>query len=506
MDKPVVYLASANPTTLAKEYEAYLGELKIEIKAISRLLNDLELKDLLTFTAYATETDADDIHNAVISIDKNLAVFHYCGHASQTHFTLTDGSYHQDRFLKLLSGKKPKLVFLNGCSTYGYVEALLDHGVEAVIATSTAVPDGPASQFAIKFYESFTRPRRSLQQAFDEAVSTLPSLTGRQSLYLRGAIPTGPPETPCAWGLYCRNDAVLTWCLLNDRSLLPAEKGLADKQLAYLCGRDEYRTAFDASFSLDAMNRPVQHYLLVGEDCQSPLGLARKLVYEKITNKPENHYNYPFHPEDNRTVYLNGSHKNVNKISFAIYEVLKGRTKTSSYSFPDFLKIPEVQHNEYTLVALKISADDLNGSVRQAIRQFMDQFRPAEPAAQPAKPPYFLFFWNIIYTPKENWFSAFFEGNPVRKILRPFQESDLVNPQEPEKSALIILNQDEQFLSVPKGENELHRWFRNYLQSVPETEREKVAGEVFRSKKIDVEVLEDKLLTLIAHLRLSQTR
>lgn len=510
MSKPVVFLASANPSSL--DNGPYLREIKDEIKYIDELLTELELKEEIIYPTPSTETDATILHNAFVKISQNLTIFHYCGHASQTNFTLTDGNYNQDRLLKLLSGKKPKLVFLNGCSTYGYVEALLNAGVEAVIATSTSVPDGQASEFAKQFYFSFTRPLKSLKESFDEAVSTSAVLSGKTSIFLRGGFPTEIPDAPCSWGLYYSQPEILKWFLVEKRNY--AEKRpLIDRQKAFLCDRDQYRNVFDPSFNLnlglDVLYRPVQHYLMVGEDYQSPLGLARKLVYEKITKNPDRIYNYPFDPNDRRRdaddmlVKLNRAYDNATKIRRELYRVVKGQDNSTSLSYEDFIRISEVKNSQYTLIAVEINADDLLENVVRSIRQFMSDFKPADPEPNPGGQPYLLFFWNIIYTPKDAWYSFIVPGNSVRKILRPFKDSGLFNPDDPANSPLIILNQNDELLAVPDQKKYLEEWFRKYLRNASETDKEKVINSIFQSdnpKKIDVPDLEDKLMMLIERL------
>ncbi|GAB3902242.1 hypothetical protein GCM10028803_28460 [Larkinella knui] len=515
MSKPVVFIASANPSTLNDG--PYLDALKEEIKYIDELLTELELNDEIIYPTPSTETDATIIHKALVKISQNLTIFHYCGHASQTNFTLTDGSYSQDRLLKLLSGKKPKLVFLNGCSTYGYVDALLNAGIEAVIATSTSVPDGQASEFAKEFYFSFTRPQKTLQAAFDEAVSTSSVLSGKPSTFVRGGFPTGIPDAPCAWGLYYNQPDVLKWCLVGKR-FSPEKAAPVDRQKAFLCDRDQYRNVFDPSFNLvqglDVLYRPVQHYLMVGEDCQSPLGLARKLVYEKITKNTNRIYNYPFDPNDRRRdaddmlVKLNRAYDNPIKIRRELYKIIKGQDAVNRLTFDDFLAIPEVQHSQYTIVAIQINADDLLEKVVDSIKAFMTDFNPAETGSNPPGRPYLLFFWTIMYTPKERWYSAFIPGNSVRKILKPFRNSGLFKPDDPANSPLIILNQEDELLAVPDQRKYIDEWFRKYLRTASDTDREHVITSIFQAndpKKIDVPELEDKLLTLIERLNTPQT-
>src|SRR5690606_29462857 len=113
----------------------------------------------------------------------------------------------------------------------------------------TAIPDGIASEFAIQFYYSFTRPHKTLKQAFDEAASTSPKLAEKQSVFLRGTFATKLPDTPCAWGLYHKETDILKWVLVN-RVASPKSTSSIDRQKAFLCDRDQYRNVFDPSFNL----------------------------------------------------------------------------------------------------------------------------------------------------------------------------------------------------------------------------------------------------------------
>ncbi|MFC5408264.1 CHAT domain-containing protein [Larkinella bovis] len=510
MEKPVVFIASANPSSVIDA--PYLSEVKDEIRYIDELFSELEFANKIMYPSPSLETDADTIHKAFVKFSQELAIFHYSGHASQSNFTLTDGQYNRDQLLKLLSGKKPKLVFLNGCSTYGYVNALLEHGVEAVIATSTAVNDGRASEFAKKFYFSFTRSRKTLRQAFDEAVSSSSTLSAKQSLFLRGGFSTQIPDQPCAWGLYYANPDILNWDLLNELATAVRPSAI-DRQKAYLCDRDGYLSRFYPSFDLDYrpdnLRRSVQHFLLVGEDSQSPLGLARKLVYEKITKAPERRYTYPFNPNNRQRVTddmiakLNRVHCEPLRIAREVYKVVKGENADTDLSFDSFLALPDVRRSDYTIVALQIHSDDLDEKVVRSIKQFISTFRPAQ-TAPPAEPPYLLFFWNIIYAPKKARLWDFFGGNPVRKLLEPFKAPGFFDPDDLENSPLVILNRGDELLTVPDGEKDIRNWFQNYLSVNSYSDNDfqdvKQVVPVDKNEKLDVPTLETRLLRLIERI------
>ena len=110
----------------------------------------------------------EGISRALLEHRHRIAIFHYAGHADEGRLMLekalgsADGSAHAEGLAGLLGGQRGlKLVFLNGCSTLPQVDLLLGAGVPAVIATSRAINDLVARDFAITFYEALTVGRES---------------------------------------------------------------------------------------------------------------------------------------------------------------------------------------------------------------------------------------------------------------------------------------------------------------------------------------------------------
>ncbi len=112
------------------------------------------------------------------------------------------------------------MVFLNGCSTKGQVERLLQLGIKAVVATSASVEDDKATAFAEYFYKKLANGG-SLQQSFSYALDSLqfeqgampgPQLYGpgqSRSISLEGL---GQEDAP-PWGLYYQDEEALKWTL-----------------------------------------------------------------------------------------------------------------------------------------------------------------------------------------------------------------------------------------------------------------------------------------------------
>lgn len=146
---------------------------------------------------------------------QQLMVFSYSGHAGRDHLILEDSPANAKGIAALL-GACPKLhlVILNGCSTQGQVTKLLDKGIPIVIATSAAVEDDSASQFAISFFQSFIEQESSIEVAFDAGIAAAQSSTNRslkvtksRSVFQRQI----QEEVHPSWGIYYRDDDYLKW-------------------------------------------------------------------------------------------------------------------------------------------------------------------------------------------------------------------------------------------------------------------------------------------------------
>ena len=153
-----------------------------------------------------------------------IAIFHFAGHAGSDRLLLEAAggagrpadAAGLAAFLAQQHGLA--LVFLNGCATRGQAQGLLDAGVAAVIATSQAIRDDVAAEFAGQFYTSLAGTREAtgctLRAAFDEAVGavcTTPGTTVRD-LFEEEAGPAAVGEP--AWALCERPDgAAGAWTL-----------------------------------------------------------------------------------------------------------------------------------------------------------------------------------------------------------------------------------------------------------------------------------------------------
>ena len=110
-----------------------------------------------------------------------VAIFHYAGHADKYHllFETAEGEPLMAKsgglasFLSRQEGLK--LVFLNGCNTFGHAQGSPDAGVPAVIVTSRPVNDEEAWKFAERFYMGLVGGA-ALRTAFEEAGDAMVTL------------------------------------------------------------------------------------------------------------------------------------------------------------------------------------------------------------------------------------------------------------------------------------------------------------------------------------------
>ncbi len=141
-----------------------------------------------------------------------IIAFHYGGHAGSGEIMLeTSEGLQQITKAKALADylalqENLQLVFLNGCSTKGQVEGLLNAGISKVIATDRSVDDQMATEFAVSFYHSLVAGN-SLEIAFKDAKTEF-ELKGKNIPISEVRLPRrlftnkGISLDNFAWGLY----------------------------------------------------------------------------------------------------------------------------------------------------------------------------------------------------------------------------------------------------------------------------------------------------------------
>lgn len=162
-------------------------------------------------------TTVEKISEYLGKYSRQLSLFLYSGHAGGQAFQL-DGEEANARGVALQLGQCAKegnlrIVILNGCSTAGQVQELLDAGVPVVVATSAEVEDRSATEFSVRFFQCLSEKRLNIREAFEEALGPAQTATSHD-IHVQ-SIPRGINLSDIAekgrplWGLYCKDPELL---------------------------------------------------------------------------------------------------------------------------------------------------------------------------------------------------------------------------------------------------------------------------------------------------------
>lgn len=167
-----ILLAFANDWNDGRQH---LRRLLDESKAICDALASLVEDGTLDLPSPIHNATIDDVFRVFRKrrYRNRICIFHFGGHAGESILLFENkaGSssvVHANSLAGYLGKQRGLvLVFLNGCSTETQVHALRNAGVKAVVATTAAIRDEVAAEFATAFYAELAT--RSLQEAFDAA-------------------------------------------------------------------------------------------------------------------------------------------------------------------------------------------------------------------------------------------------------------------------------------------------------------------------------------------------
>lgn len=154
-------------------------------------------------------TTREKIREFLILYRDHIFLFAYSGHAGKDKLLLEDGEARSEGLAELL-GQCPNLkaVLLNGCSTFGQVEKLLQQGIPLVIATSAPINDEKAKLFAISFFQSLSQ-HDTLGQAFEAGIGAV-RLNQPLEHYDRGPILRSDQALDAPnWGIYYQSEESL---------------------------------------------------------------------------------------------------------------------------------------------------------------------------------------------------------------------------------------------------------------------------------------------------------
>lgn len=155
-----------------------------------------------------------DITANLERFNTKICLFHYSGHADSNSLLLEGQEANSIGIAQLLTQcPNLKLVILNGCSTKGQVEALLNEkgetGVPVVIATARPVNDLLATEFAKSFYRAMAN-HKNIGDAFELAMGTVQTYAQKPIMYdnktSRSVIKRNSKSKGDLWGIYSRNE------------------------------------------------------------------------------------------------------------------------------------------------------------------------------------------------------------------------------------------------------------------------------------------------------------
>lgn len=200
--KPIILILYANSSE-----EVYLNKLPDEGKEIQRILNTASNRE------YEVRLIPDaGVQNIIDELQpgREIEIVHYAGHSNAQKMLLEDNSVQALDFASKLKGHKSlKLVFINGCSSYGQVRFFHEAGIPYVIATSRPVEDEKASWVAARFYWYLT-VNCSVSEAFSEVEKDSRLLKKEIEFSdVRGieSIENESDDTELIWGLYALENA-----------------------------------------------------------------------------------------------------------------------------------------------------------------------------------------------------------------------------------------------------------------------------------------------------------
>lgn len=170
--RPPVFLFA-----FADDKDDHLGELNREKLKIAEILTNRQSEGHLLVDNNASTISF--LRHQLLKYKPQVNVLHFSGHANSKQLRFEDQTTYLEGLIKSIQLQTNlQLVFLNGCSTKGQVNKLLDSGVPAVIATSVDVNDKRASDFAIAFYEALEK-NQTIYESFFIAIQIITGKNGR---------------------------------------------------------------------------------------------------------------------------------------------------------------------------------------------------------------------------------------------------------------------------------------------------------------------------------------
>lgn len=444
---------------------------------------------------------------------RGITMLHYSGHSTEAGLQVERNGRPETiepRYLRQLLKTYGKLrfVFLNSCYSRSMATSLVEAGVPYVLGTISRVSDEVAAKVAYKFYQYLCGSATTIEEAFEltRAYFVNEAKNEARESHWRSFITEAEEAEDFPWQMFKPEtvpDEVRNWTLVPHQAPKPAPRAappaFIPEEKAYVCNRHKYMNIFEKSFDLQTSShtllRKVNHYLIAGEERHSPLGLARKLVFEKITQFGRQECLHLFRDRGAVPIVLRRNHISARSIASEIYRRLADpndphKHEKSEIRFADLLALPQVKSQAFVILALELDADNLTPEVTAAIRSFIIDFCQ-HAGSQTGKGPSFLFFWNILYKAGIRDLLWFLGGSPLTRILKSFR--DIYTPAVPAGCPLWVLNEVDRPPEIP-DRREIDQWFDNHL-NVYRIHRPD--DEIYQLK--NVKKLENRFFELIQH-------
>jgi hypothetical protein len=243
-----IRIMTAFPNAQTRDH-GYLAYLEDEKKYLGGLFWNLDKSKKLRYHPIDNVRTRDSVKEAIAVYGSEACLFHYSGHASMKALQMEEDVFTAESFAWYIkSCPMLRLVFLNGCSTRGFIREIFERLADqegpmpAIIATSAPVMDDAASRFAMEFYRFFVERDFSVREAFSAALSdytgtyiskeenvfrmelTDRKLTGVNIIPEKGKTRAskskydemvGSPDIPATWALYVRQEESLNWKLFE---------------------------------------------------------------------------------------------------------------------------------------------------------------------------------------------------------------------------------------------------------------------------------------------------
>lgn len=193
----VLFLAFAN------SQENRLPTLAKEDDEVYRLLSPRALKQ-----HYLLHRDSlitlDKLYQSLLLFRDHVSVLLYSGHAERDGLLVEDEKARAEGIAHILGQcSNLKLLVLNGCSTQGQVDRLLEKGVPVVVATSAPVNDDKATRFSIRFFQALA-DQATIGESFELAVAEV--LASAEMKIHRGVVSRAAESEEATWGIFYKEE------------------------------------------------------------------------------------------------------------------------------------------------------------------------------------------------------------------------------------------------------------------------------------------------------------